>query len=260
MINNIEISNLEKKYNDFKLKIENLCIPKGVIVGLIGENGAGKTTTINLLLNEICRDSGIIKILNKDNIQFESILKEEIGVIFDECYFPEILSSKEVGKIMKKIYLKWNENLYFDYISRFKLPIKKPIGQFSKGMRAKLSIAVALSHNPQILVLDEATSALDPVIRDEILDILLEFVSNEENSILFSSHITSDLQKISDYIVFLHNGRIVFKEKKEDILCNYGIIKCGVDKINQIGEKDIITFVKEDYGYRVLIKKKKNWK
>ena len=184
----LEIENLTKKYPDFTLDTLSFSIPQGTIMGLIGENGAGKTTAINLILNEIKKDGGRITIFGKDHLEHETAVKEKIGVVFDDFHFPELFNANEMELCMKDIYATWQPNTYRDYLKRFELPQDKPIKAYSKGMKVKLSFAVALSHQPQFLLLDEATSGLDPVMRDEILDVLLEFVQDEKHGVLFSYH------------------------------------------------------------------------
>lgn len=248
----LNIENLSKVYDDFTLKNINFSIPNGCIMGLIGENGAGKTTTIKLILNLIKRDGGNIKVFNLDNIQNEIEIKERIGVVLDEGNFHQDLNSKDVSIIMKNIYKKWNKNTFFDYLKQFNIPKHKIIKDLSKGMKIKLSIAVALSHNPDFLILDEPTGGLDPVIRNEILDIFLEFIQNEKKSILFSTHITGDLDRIADYITFIHNGEIIFSREKDELIDYYGIIKCGKDDFNKIDSMDIIGYRKNQFGYEIL--------
>ena len=205
MENILEIKNLCKKYNEFELKNININLPKGMIMGLIGENGAGKSTTIKAILNIINFDEGEIKLFGLDSKKSEKNLKEDIGVVLDDSFLSDYLTPKDINKIMKVIYINWDEKLYMNYIENFKLPKGKIIKEYSSGMKMKLKIAVALSHHPKLLILDEPTSGLDPVARNEILDIFQEFIQDEENSILVSSHITSDLEHISDYNMGLQN-------------------------------------------------------
>jgi len=253
MNNILEIENLVKNYPGFSLNNIKFSIPQGTIVGLIGENGAGKTTTINLILNEIKRDGGKIKIFGKDNIQYEREIKDKIGIVFDDCYFPDLFNVFELERFLKPIYTSWQSSTYREYIERFELPNNKPIKDYSKGMKVKLSFAVALSHRPKFLILDEATSGLDPVMRDEILDVLLEFVQDESHSVLFSSHITNDLEKIADYIAFLHKGKLVFYKPKDELFYKYGLIKCGAEVFNSIQRKDILAWRKLDYEWQVFV-------
>lgn len=252
----LKIENLTKNYTDFSLDNISFNLPKGSIMGLIGENGAGKTTTIKLILNLIKRDKGNIRIFGLDNIQDEYKVKQKIGVVLDDSSFHDNLRAKDISIIMRNIYESWDNNSFADYIRRFKLPTDKIIKDFSKGMKMKLSIATALAHNPQLLILDEPTGGLDPVVRSEILDIFLDFIQDEEKSILFSTHVTSDLDKIADYITFIHNGEIVFSERNDDMNNSYGIIKCGSNDFDKIDKKDIVGYRKSQFGYEVLIKNK----
>lgn len=252
----LEVDNLKKSYMDFTLDNVSFSIPYGTIMGLIGENGAGKTTTINLILDEIKKDSGNIKIFGKDSIKDALEVKENIGVVFDECLFPDLFNIKDIENFLKDIYSSWKHETYAAYIKQFQLPIDKTIKDFSKGMKMKLSIAVALAHNPQLLILDEATSGLDPIMRDEMLDILLEFVQDETHAVLFSSHITSDLEKVADYITFIHKGKVLFTKTKDELIYKYGIIKCGTELFKTIEKKDIIAYRKQDYEWQVLVSDK----
>lgn len=252
----LKIENLSKSYDDFTLKDVGFNLPKGSIMGLVGENGAGKTTIIKLILNLINRESGKIEIFGLDNIENEHKIKEKIGVVLDESYFHDNLNVKDINLIMSNIYNNWDKPVFLYYIKRFKLPMDKIVKDFSKGMKMKLSIAVALSHDPQFLILDEPTSGLDPIVRSEILDIFLEFIQDEEKSILFSTHITSDLDKIADFVTFIHEGEIIFSETKDDMINNFGIIKCGKEDFSRIDKEDIVGFRKSQFGYEVLINEK----
>ena len=245
------ISGLTKTYKDFMLNGVSFSVPCGSIVGLIGENGAGKSTTINAVLGLIQKESGSICVLGKE--QLDNEIKEQIGVVFDGNNFPEIFSTRKLNRVMKDIYHSWEEHTFLNLLKKFSLPTDKPIKQFSKGMKMKLAIAVALSHNSKLLILDEATSGLDPVIRDDILDILLDFAQDETHSILISSHITTDLEKIADYIVFIHEGQVVFSKLKDELIEQYGIIKCGAAQFEALDKSDIIVYRKMDYEWQVLV-------
>ena len=247
----LTISGLTKTYKDFVLDGVSFSVPRGSIVGLVGENGAGKSTTINTALGFVKKESGNVSILGKQELDDET--KEQIGVVFDGNNFPEILSPKKINRIMKDIYRSLNEQTFMELLKKFSLPIEKPIKQFSKGMKMKLAIAVALSHDTKLLILDEATSGLDPVIRDDILDMLLDFVQDESNSILLSSHITSDLEKIADYIVFIHEGKVVFSKPKDELTEQYGIIKCGAAQFDALDKSDVIVHRKMDYEWQALV-------
>lgn len=253
MNNIIQIENLYKKYMDFSLDHISFSIPRGTIMGLIGENGAGKTTTINLILNEIKKDSGTIYIMGKDNVTHEKAVKDKIGVVFDECHFPDLFNAYELEQFLKRIYSSWQPEKYKEYLYKFEIPKDKIIKNYSKGMKVKLSFAVALSHCPQLLILDEATSGLDPIMRDEMLDILLDFVQEEKNSVLFSTHITSDLEKIADYITFIHKGKLIFSKPKDELIYKHGLIKCGEETFKSINKEDIIAYRKQDFNWQVLV-------
>ena len=256
----MKIEHLTKQYIDFTLNDISFNLPKGSIMGLIGENGAGKTTTIKLILNLIKKDNGKIKIFGLDNIDDELKIKENIGVVLDESYFHDNLRPKDISIIMGNIYDKWDNKKFLSYIKKFNLPLDKIIKDYSKGMKMKLSIAAALSHDPQLLILDEPTGGLDPVVRSEVLDIFLDFIQDEEKSILFSTHVTSDLDKIADYITFIHDGKLVFTESNDEIINNYGIIKCGLSDFEKIDKMDIIGHRKNKFGYEVLVNNKQNSK
>ena len=254
MKNAIEIRNLKKDYdNNFELGEINLDIPSGYVIGLIGENGAGKTTLIKSILNIINTDSGEIKIFNKDSKKYDYLIKENIGVVLDDMFFPEIITANDINIIMKGIYKNWDEKLFYKYLDNFKLTSNKKIKELSKGMRKKLEIATALAHHPKLLILDEPTSGLDPVVRDDILDIFLDFIKDEEHTILLSTHITSDLERIADRIIFIDNGQIILNESKDELLDNYGILKCDISSFSEISKEDIISYKKNKYNYEILI-------
>lgn len=251
---------LAKTYNNFELKDISFNVPRGCIMGLIGENGAGKTTVIKLILNLIKRNGGNIEVFGLDNIKSEMEIKERIGVVLDESYFHDNLNPRDISIIMGNIYKNWNRNIFLEYLEKFKLPKDKIVKNFSKGMKMKLSIAVALSHNPQLLILDEPTSGLDPIVRNEMLDIFLDFIQDEEKSILFSTHITSDLDKMADYITFIHNGEMLFSETKDELINNHRIVKCGIEDFNKMDKRDIVGYRKSQFGYEVLINNRENSK
>ena len=252
MDNILEVKNLTKKYADFTLDHVSFSIPKGTIMGLIGENGAGKSTTIRAILDLIHKDDGTVTFWGQ-KLSSTKQLKEDIGVVFDDINFYETLTAAKVGKISQTAYKQWDERLYRGYLNRFLLPADKEIKTFSKGMKMKLCIAVALSHKPKLLILDEATSGLDPVMRDDILDVFLEFVQDEEHSILISSHITTDLEKVADSITFIHQGKVLFCKAKDELLYQYGIIRCGAAAFNEIDKSEILAYRKEDYQRNVLV-------
>ncbi len=254
--NAIEIASLTKKYDGFTLDDVNFSVPKGSIMGFIGQNGAGKTTTIRALLNIIAVDAGNIKLLGMDNIKDEIEIKKRISVVFDELPFQDIFSAKQIARILCDIYPKWDNQIYEGYLERFQLPMKKKVGEFSKGMKMKLQIAAALSHSAELLIMDEATTGLDPVVRNEILDIFLEYLQNENHSILMSSHITSDLEKVADSVTFIDRGKILISGYKDDILENHGLIKCSKKDFQDIEKEDFISARLSDFGAEIMISDK----
>ena len=247
----LQIENLTKQYSGFLLDHVTFSVPKGSIMGLIGENGAGKSTTIKAALGLIKKEEGRVAFWGQE-LSLSDSLKEDIGVVFDGVNFYETLTPAQVGNISKAAYKQWNNSLYLDYLQRFQLPAGKEIKDFSKGMKTKLCIAAALSHNPKLLILDEATSGLDPVIRDDILDVFLEFVQDESHSILMSSHISSDLEKIADYITFIHQGKVLFCKSKDELRYRYGIIRCKTEVFHTIDPSEILACRKDDYQWNVL--------
>lgn len=249
----LEIRDLTKRYGDFTLDNINIQLPKGCIMGFVGENGAGKSTTIKLILDLIRRDKGNVAILGKDLRKAEKSIKENIGVVMDESCFPENLNPKEINVVLKNIYKTWNEKKFHEYLSKFSLPLDKKIKNFSRGMKMKLSIAAALSHDSKILILDEATSGLDPKIREEILDVFLEFIQDESNSIFISSHIISDLEKVCDYITLIHRGKIIFSEQKDSLLESYGVLKCSEEEFATIDKYSVKGYRKNQFGVEALV-------
>lgn len=255
--NAVEICNLTKKYDNFTLSDVSFNVLKGSIMGFIGQNGAGKTTTIKLLLNIIKRDSGSIKMLGLDNVKDEVSIKERISAVFDELPFHDEFNAKQIGLIMSDIYKSWDSETYNNYLERFSLPSKKKIAKFSKGMKMKLQIAAALSHKAELLIMDEATTGLDPVVRNEILDIFLEYLQDENNSILMSSHITTDLEKVADSVTFIDKGKILLSGYKDDVLESHGVIKCKKSEYKDIDPSDIISTRINDFGADVMVSNKK---
>ncbi len=258
--NAIEINNLTKKYDGFLLDGIDLKLPKGSIMGFVGQNGAGKSTTIKAILNIIKKDDGSIKIFGMDNVMCERQIKNDIAVVFDTFPFHENLNAYQLDKILKRIYESWDSSLFFDYLERFNIPIKKKTVKFSKGMKMKLQIAVALSHDAKLLIMDEATSGLDPVVRSEMLDVFMQYMQNEDNSILMSSHITSDLERIADSITFIHNGNIIMTGYKDDILASHGIIKCSKDMIHEIDPLDIVSIRLSDFDASIMVRNRQECK
>ena len=256
-MNAIELSHINKSFGDFAIRDLNLTVPSGTICGLVGENGAGKSTTIRLLCGALRPDSGSAAVLGVDAASPEFMAaKEDIGVVLDEAYFPESLNALQVGKIMAATYRRWDQAVYEGYLRRFDLPTAKQFKDYSRGMRMKLAIAVALSHRPKLLVLDEATAGLDPIVRDEILEIFNEFTREEDHSILISSHILSDLEKLCDYIAFLHQGRLLFCEEKDRLLEEYGIFNDTAAQLECLQPEAIVAREPNGYGgVRALVRR-----
>ena len=251
----LKLENVTKEYKNFKLDHVNICLPRGTIMGFVGENGAGKSTTIKLIIDLIGRDGGKITILGKDNKSGLKDVKENIGVVMDESYLPESLNAVEINRIMKRIYRTWNERGFYELLDKFLISRNKIIKEYSRGTKMKLSIAAALSHDSELLILDEATSGLDPIVREEILDIFMEFIQDESHSVFISSHIISDLEKVCDYITFIHKGKIIFSEAKDDLLDNYGILKCSEDEFRNIDPEIVKGVRKNKFGTEALILK-----
>lgn len=249
----LKITGLCKNYGDFSLKDINLAVPEGTVVGLVGENGAGKTTTIKASLDLIKKDSGKVSFFGKEMSEDPLGIRSDIGVVFDSLHFSYGLNIEKIEKICSAIYDNWDKKVFEEYIEKFSLPEKKIIKEFSTGMKMKLNLAIGLSHNARLLIMDEPTSGLDPVVRDDILEIFLDFMQEEKHSILLSSHITSDLEKIADYIAFIHDGRVIFCMPKNTLLYEYGIIRCSRDDFERVNPKDIIAWRMEDYQCSILV-------
>lgn len=259
MTNILTLENVNKKYEKSKFSIRNISfsLPEGSILGFIGENGSGKSTTMNCILNVLRKDSGKIEIFGKEMSDEDTDIRENIGVVYDSNNFPEHLTAEQLADIFEKIYSKWDNACFEEYMQRFSLPKSQKIKTYSRGMSMKLAIAVALSHESKLLILDEATSGLDPIMRDEILDVLLEFVKQENHSILLSSHITSDLEKIADYIAFIHDGEIILNKTKDELIYEYGVIRCSENDFISIAIEDILSYMKKDYQIDVLVSDRK---
>lgn len=253
----LECKGVTKYYDGFTLDHISFTLPSGCIMGLIGENGAGKSTTMKLILDLIRRDEGEITILGESTPKGILSVKEDIGVVLDECCFPEILTVKNVNAIMRGIYKNWDEQVFFQKVREFSLPVKKRLKDFSKGMKMKLTIACALSHHARILLMDEPTGGLDPVVRDEILESFLEFIQDEEHSILLSSHIISDLEKICDYITLIHKGKILLCEPKDHLLEQYGVLKGSAEELNTIDSAAIVGTRVNQFGAEALVLREK---
>ena len=254
MNNAIETRELTKSFKGFTLDRLSLVLPSGCILGLIGENGAGKTTAIKLLLGILKADSGSASVLGQDISGDMGRVKEEIGVVLDEPGLPEKLTMKQLGNIMPNIYKSWSREDFSAYIRRLDLPEDKPYKDFSRGMKMKLGLALALSHKPRLLLLDEATSGLDPVVRDDVTDLLLDFTRDEGHSVLISSHIVSDLEKVCDYIAFLHKGKLMLLEEKDVLLSEYGLLQCSKEEAETIEPSAIIGRRDNPYGCRLIVR------
>lgn len=250
----IEIKNLVKKFDGFTLGPIDLSIPKGAIVGYIGQNGAGKSTSIKLLLGLLKKDLGEIKILGYDNPNSIE-LKDKIGVVFDDLLVPEEMTLVDLEKFCSRVYSKWDRDFFYQLKKKFNLSEKQVVKSYSRGMRMKLSVAVALSHNAEILILDEATSGLDPIVREEILDFLLDFMQDENHTILISSHILSDLEKVADYIAFINDGKVLFVEAKDELKESYGICTLSNEEVQTLDKKAIIGRRIHSFGQDLLVKR-----
>ncbi len=254
MGNVLELKDVCKDYGDFKLDHVSFEIPEGCICGFIGQNGAGKTTTIRLILDSVRRDGGDILVFGKDIRKEDCAIKEDIGVVYAEMGFHDFMSPKDINTMMKNIYKKWEEETFFEYLKRFSLPAKKKCGKFSRGMQMKLQIAVALSHGAKLLLMDEPTSGLDPIVRNEILQIFQEYVMDEERTVLLSSHITGDIERIADRVVFIDHGSIVLSGNKDEILEKHGILKCKKEEVEKLDAADCVSSRSYAYGTEVLVK------
>ena len=251
----LELTNVNKSYPGFQLHDLSLKLPAGCILGLVGENGAGKSTTIKLILDMIRRDIGEIQVLGRDNRTDFSRTKEELGVVLDEAYFPAGITARQVNAVMKNAYRRWKEERFFEYIRRFSLPENKSFKDFSRGMKMKLAIAVALSHQARLLILDEATSGLDPMVRDEIVDLFYEYTREEDHSILVSSHIISDLEKLCDYIAFLHKGRLLFCEEKDRLKEHFGLLRGPRSLLDSLPPAAVRGIRQSDYAVEALVER-----
>ena len=251
-MNAIELKGLKKSFPDFTLGPVDLAVPEGTILGLIGENGAGKSTTIKLMLGLLRTDGGSITILGQNAKKLD---KNEIGVVLDEPGFPSLLNAKEIRSFLKDIYRNWDDAAWQDYMRRFELPQEKKFTEFSKGMKMKFAIAAAMSHHARLLILDEPTSGLDPVVRDEVVGILSEFTREPDHSILLSSHIVSDLEKLCDYIAFLHKGQLLLNEEKDALYEEYGLLRCDLETLRTLDPNAIIGKKETPYGAEVILRR-----
>lgn len=249
----LEVRDLTRSYDKFTLDHVSFSIPGGTIMGLVGENGAGKSTTIQGILGLIRRDAGEVTFCGSPLTTDSKELKEDIGVVFDTIAFCGELTPEKVGKICKKSYCNWDDAMYTKLLQQFSLDSKKKIKELSRGMKMKLSIVIAFSHHPKLLLLDEPTGGLDPVVRDDLLDLFLEFVQDEAHSILMSSHITTDLEKVADYVTFLHKGKVLLSKPKDELIYQYGILRCGTALFGKLDSSEMLAWRKRDYEWDVLV-------
>ena len=252
MSNILEMTNVSKRYKDFSLKNVNLSLEKGYIMGFIGPNGSGKSTTIRLMMNLIKKDSGTIKLFGLDSEKHELAIKDRIGFVYDENHFYEDLTIQEIKGFVRPFYTKWDEEIFEKYVDQFELSSKKKIKELSKGMKMKFSLAVALSHHAELLIMDEPTSGLDPLVRSELLEVLQSLLEDENKSVFFSTHITSDLDKIADYITLINNGIIQFTKPKDELLEEYCIVKGGIDKLDEANREKWIGLRENAFGFEAL--------
>ncbi len=255
MENILELQQISKTFpkSNFTLDNVSFSLPYGAIGGFVGENGAGKTTTIGCILNTVRKDNGTVKLFGREMLDADTALREKIGVVYDGDNFPSFWTAKQLSRVMAGFYAQWDDALFWHYLKRFQLLPEQKLKNYSRGMTMKLAIAAALSHRPQLLILDEATSGLDPVMRDEMLDVFLEFVQDERHSVLLSSHITSDLEKVADYITFLHNGRLLMTVSKNDLAYRYAVMRCRENQFRTLDSGDVIAYRKRDYQIDVLV-------
>ena len=256
MENLIEIQGLCKHYKDFTLDHIDLTVPEGQIVGLIGENGAGKTTTLKALLGVIRPDGGAIRLLGGD--PGDPAIRSQVGVVFEDSYFYGGLCARQIDRIMAGIHATWDSALFHGYCRRFDLEEGKPVKDFSRGMRMKMSLATALAHRPKLLVMDEATSGLDPVVRGEMLDLFLEFIQDEGHGVLMSSHITADLERIADQIAYIHKGRLLFQQDKDLLLEDMAILRCSASEIDSLPKNLVVARRGGAYGSAALVRHPQN--
>lgn len=252
--NVIEVRNVTKDFGDFKLDQVSFCVPEGSVCGFIGQNGAGKTTTIRMILDAIRADAGEILLFGEDNRKNSARLREDIGVVFDEMGFHTFMTGRDINTMMKHIYKNWDEAAFFACLKQFSLPARKRCGDFSRGMQMKLQIVVALSHHAKLLIMDEPTSGLDPIVRNEMLQIFREFVVEEDHTILLSSHITGDLEKLADEVVFIDGGKVILSGNKDEILEGHGLLKCKKDSIGQLDPASVVGMEENAFGVKVLVR------
>ena len=256
-MNALEIAGLCKRYPDFTLDNLNLTLPSGCVMGLVGENGAGKSTTIKLILNMLRRDAGRVSVFGMDNLTDDRRIKEEVGVVLDDVGFPACLTPRQIGNVLRRTYRSWNDGAYARLLERFRLPTEQAFGTFSRGMKMKLGIAAALAHEPRLLLLDEATGGLDPVVRDEIVTLFGEFTRDENHAVLISSHIVSDLEKICDYVAFLHKGKLLLCEEKDALLERFGVVRGTEDRLRALPPEAVRGVKRSPYGVEVVVERAK---
>lgn len=256
-MNALEIAGLCKRYPDFTLDNLNLTLPSGCVMGLVGENGAGKSTTIKLILNMLRRDAGRVSVFGMDNLTDDRRIKEEVGVVLDDVGFPACLTPRQIGNVLRRTYRSWNDGAYARLLERFRLPTQQAFGTFSRGMKMKLGIAAALAHEPRLLLLDEATSGLDPVVRDEIVTLFGEFTRDENHAVLISSHIVSDLEKICDYVAFLHKGKLLLCEEKDALLERFGVVRGTEDRLRALPPEAVHGVKRSPYGVEAVVERAK---
>ena len=252
----LEIKGLKKSFKDFSLKGIDITLEKGYIMGFIGPNGAGKTTTIKLIMNLMKKDGGVIKVFGLDNVKHELDIKQKIGFVYDENNYYEELTISEMKRIVASFYKTWDDNAFNKYIGEFKLPLNKRIKNLSKGMKMKFSLAVALSHDADLLIMDEPTSGLDPLVRRELLEILSQIIQDENKAVFFSTHITSDLEKIADYVTLINDGEIILSLEKDELMNTYGLVRGGKELLNDVNSKDFIDIRENQFGFEALVKDK----
>lgn len=255
MENILELQQISKTFpkSNFTLDKVSFSLPYGAIMGFVGENGAGKSTTIGCILNTVVKDGGTVKLFGKEMLDADTDIREKIGVVYDGDNFPAYWTAKQLSQVMEGLYKEWDNALFQKYLAEFRLPVKQKIKHYSRGMAMKLAIAAALSHHPQLLILDEATGGLDPIMRDEMLDVFLDFVQEEDHAILLSSHITSDLEKVADYITFIHNGKLLLTASKDDLIYNYAVLRCRESQFLALEPSDILAYRKRDFQIDVLV-------
>ena len=254
-MNALEIKNVTKSFPGFRLDNLNLTLPSGCVMGLIGENGAGKSTTIRLILDMLQPDSGSITILGRNNRENIRLTKEEVGVVLDEIGLPECLTIRQIGKVMAGTFRSWNQKEFDRIVKQFDLPDGKPFKSFSRGMKMKLGIAIAMSHGSKLLLLDEPTGGLDPVVRDEVVEMFSEFTRDESHSILISSHIVSDLEKLCDYIAFLHKGKLLLCQEKDQLLAEYGMLPCTKEQLEALDPGAVLCRKDTPYGSHAIVRR-----